>query len=162
MMGMKMKKYFTRHSLINQFIYSFGINIYDLAIKASSLWSLKAKKWSQGRKNNLNSLESWRKTTAEEVLWFHCASHGEYEQGLPLIQHIKEKNPQLKIALTFFSPSGYDAVKHNNPADWVGYIPIDLKSKMETFITTMNPSKVIFIKNDSEKATISLKEIQNG
>jgi 3-deoxy-D-manno-octulosonic-acid transferase len=99
----------------------------------------------KGRKN-------WRKNLAgkinnnERYIWFHCASLGEFEQGRPVIEEIKKQFPECKIALTFFSPSGYEIRKNYNLADIVAYLPIDTKKNAHDFILLLNPEKVFFIK----------------
>jgi len=131
-----------------QAIYTLGIWLYGKLILVASLWNKDARVWRQGRKRNLDSLKIFRQKNEGELVWIHCASHGEYEQGLPLIQMIKRKQPSVSIALTFFSPSGYNAVREKAPVDWIGYIPLDVKSTIGSFLTVLKPSKAIFVKNE--------------
>ena len=80
------------------------------------------------------------------IVWFHAASLGEFEQGKNVIQTYKEKNPTHKILLTFYSPSGYNNMKNNEIADWVFYIPHDRPKNAKLFIEHIKPIKVFFIK----------------
>ncbi len=81
-----------------------------------------------------------------EVIWVHAASLGEFEQGRPIIEAIKEKAPRTKVVLTFFSPSGYEVRKNYDLADVVCYLPADTSRNAKRFIGAINPSKVYFIK----------------
>lgn len=82
----------------------------------------------------------------EGCIWIHCASLGEFEQGRPVIEAIRLKWPDKKIALSFFSSSGYDIRKNYDQVDWVGFLPFDTKRDARIFIDTLKPSIVIFVK----------------
>ena len=82
----------------------------------------------------------------DKTIWFHCASLGEYEQGLPVFEEIRKDNPKRKIILSFFSPSGFEVRKNTPIADVVVYLPLDTKSNAETFIDLAHPELVIFVK----------------
>lgn len=82
----------------------------------------------------------------EPIVWFHCASVGEFEQGRPVIESYKKHNPSHKILLTFFSPSGYELRKNYPLADWVFYLPMDIKRNAASFLDAVKPSMAIFIK----------------
>ncbi len=84
----------------------------------------------------------------DKVIWAHCSSLGEYEQGLPVFKMLKEKYTDHKIILTFLSPSGYEVKKASSIADLVIYLPIDSNRNAEKFITTINPKLVVFVKNE--------------
>ena len=77
----------------------------------ASLWNPKAKKWVNGRKDIFASINYQLSTNNHQLIWMHCASLGEFEQGRPLLEELKMKNPDQKIVLTFFSPSGYEVMK---------------------------------------------------
>ena len=126
-------------------IYNIGIRIYILAIHLASLFNLKAKKWIEGRNNIFKKLTKIPKENID-IVWFHCASLGEYEQGKPIIKAYKLKFPKHRILLTFFSPSGFEIKKRSTLADWVFYLPADTKENAKKFINIINPKKVIFIK----------------
>ena len=126
-------------------LYNISIWIYLVAIHISALFNPKAKQWINGRKNIFKKLQ---KTTKEQnnIVWFHCASLGEFEQGKPIIEAYKVKYPKHKILLTFFSPSGFEIRKNTPLADYVFYLPADSKSNAKQFIQLVKPIKVIFIK----------------
>ncbi|MEC8853897.1 MAG: glycosyltransferase N-terminal domain-containing protein, partial [Bacteroidota bacterium] len=80
------------------------------------------------------------------IVLFHCASLGEFEQGRPIMEGYKHKYPTHKILLTFFSPSGFEIQKNYNEADWVFYLPADTPSNAKQFIEIVKPIKAIFVK----------------
>ncbi len=125
-----------------QYLYNLFIYLYLFAIKVTSLFNAKAKMWISGRK----SQEIRIKNKESEILWFHCASLGEFEQARPLIEKSKIQNPTSKIVLTFFSPSGYEIRKNYSGADYIFYLPMDTPSNARKFIEQINPQKVFFIK----------------
>jgi 3-deoxy-D-manno-octulosonic-acid transferase len=127
-------------------IYNIVIFFYSLSIKIASLFNNKAKLWVEGRTNIFNKLENAFKNNKNDVIWFHCASLGEFEQGRPIIEKIKEKYPHYKILITFFSPSGYEIRKNFNKADFVFYLPIDTAKNAKKFIEIVNPKIAFFIK----------------
>ena len=105
-----------------QFLYNISIRFYILAIRIASLFRPKAKLWIKGRKNIFQKLKAATENENNIVL-FHCASLGEFEQGRPIMEGYKHKYPTHKILLTFFSPSGFENQKNYNEADWVFYLP---------------------------------------
>lgn len=98
-----------------------------------------------GRKNWKSNLIQ-KISKQKEYIWIHSASLGEFEQGRPLIEKIKSENPNEKIILSFFSPSGYEIRKNYQFADIVCYLPFDTKKNAKDFINIINPKKVFFIK----------------
>lgn len=126
-------------------LYKTGIFIYSFAIKIASLFNEKAKQFIQGRKNWKSILESRIEKDARYI-WFHAASLGEFEQGRPVIEEIKNQFPEYKIILTFFSPSGYEIRKNYTGADIICYLPIDNKTNAKNFINLVKPEKAFFIK----------------
>ena len=86
------------------------------------------------------------KNPNSELAWFHCASLGEFEQGRPVMEKLKSKNSNIKILLTFFSPSGYEIRKNYAGADHVMYLPVDFSSNAKKFLDIVKPAKIIFIK----------------
>ncbi|HLW30098.1 MAG TPA: glycosyltransferase N-terminal domain-containing protein [Brumimicrobium sp.] len=124
-------------------LYSLGIYIYGLLMHIGALFHPKAKKWVNGRKyfwSNIPDLKD------KKVVWFHCASLGEYEQGKPIIEDWKKKFPNDFILITFFSPSGYENTKHNSLGDYTCYLPLDTKKNAKKFIQAFQPQVVFFIK----------------
>ena len=126
------------------FIYNLSIHFYWFIILFASLFNQKAKRFVKGRKHIWQELT---KIKEENLFWFHCASLGEFDQGLPLMFLIKDKDPSIKILVTFFSPSGMDNYrKRNHCADYVCYLPIDSKKNAKKFISSIEPKKIFFIK----------------
>jgi len=105
----------------------------------------KAYLFTSGRRGLIDKIRSEVDHSAE-IIWMHCASVGEFEQGRPLIEQYKRENPDKKILLTFFSPSGYELRKNYSQADWVYYLPVDIKSNAVDFLDAVNPSMALFIK----------------
>jgi len=105
----------------------------------------KAKKLWEGQKNIFENLKQKIDSNAQ-YLWFHAASLGEFEQGRPVIERMKAEKPNLKIVLTFYSPSGYEIRKNYAGADIVCYLPFDSKKNAQKFIKIVNPAQAIFIK----------------
>ncbi|HLP65779.1 MAG TPA: glycosyltransferase N-terminal domain-containing protein [Flavobacterium sp.] len=98
-----------------------------------------------GRKDVFPTLKS-KIVTNDKTIWFHAASLGEFEQGLPVMEQIKKQFPHHKIIVTFFSPSGYEVRKNNSIADVTVYLPLDTKSNAQKFIDAVHPELVFFIK----------------
>lgn len=125
-------------------LYSLGIRIYGAILWLAQFFNPKAKSWVVGRKNFWERLP---RIENQEVYWFHCASLGEFDQGLPLINKLKYNNPSIYILVTFFSPSGFENYhKRKNSADFVCYLPLDTKANAHKFIQHFKPAKVFFIK----------------
>lgn len=87
-----------------------------------------------------------KNTTTGPKVWFHCASLGEFEQGRPLLEQMKRDHPEYGIFITFFSPSGYEAMKNYDLADYIFYLPFDSSINAKKFIELLKPSMAIFIK----------------
>lgn len=126
-------------------IYNLAIQLYCLIIKAVSPFNIKAKQWVDGRKNLFTRLEQTLGKN-ERIAWFHSASLGEFEQGRPVIEAYKQRNPDVKILLTFFSPSGYEIRKNYAGADYIFYLPADTRHNAVRFIELAKPEVVFFIK----------------
>jgi 3-deoxy-D-manno-octulosonic-acid transferase len=127
------------------FIYNFIVLVAGFLLKIVALFSSKIKLFVDGRKSVFETLSSKIKSD-DKTIWFHAASLGEYEQGLPVIEKIKIKFPNHKIIITFFSPSGFEVRKSNTVADVTVYLPLDTKSNAAKFIQIVNPEMVFFIK----------------
>ena len=127
-------------------IYNLFVTCYWGAIYVASFFgNPKAKLWIEGRKNSFQNLRTQLKPEHHRI-WVHAASLGEFEQGRPLIEKIKEQHPEVQIFLTFFSPSGYEVRKNYCGADYIFYLPMDSKRNAQRFIDLVNPQKVLFIK----------------
>ncbi|KAF2329408.1 3-deoxy-D-manno-octulosonic acid transferase [Flavobacterium daemonense] len=127
------------------FLYNLVISIAGFFLKIVALFSPKIKLFVEGRKNVFSILEEKIKPE-DRTIWFHSASLGEYEQGLPVIEKIKGKYPTHKIIVTFFSPSGYEVRKNNTVADITIYLPLDSKSNAKKFLKLAHPELAFFIK----------------
>ncbi len=127
------------------FLYNLTIYIAGFFLRIVALFSPKIKLFVEGRKNVFSILEEKIKAS-DKTIWFHAASLGEYEQGLPVIEKIKEKHPSHKIIVTFFSPSGYEVRKNNTVADVTIYLPLDTKSNAKRFLKIVHPEFAFFIK----------------
>jgi 3-deoxy-D-manno-octulosonic-acid transferase len=127
------------------FFYNIVMQITGLLLKLITLFSSKIKLFVDGRKNVFAVLEQKIKAS-DRTIWFHAASLGEYEQGLPIIEKIKTKYPSHKIVITFFSPSGYEVRKNNVVADATVYLPLDTKRNACEFLKIVHPELVFFIK----------------
>lgn len=101
----------------------------------------------EGRSKTFFILEE-QLSAETKTFWFHSASLGEYEQGLPIFKQLRKENPDHKIVLTFFSPSGYEIRKNTDVADMVVYLPLDTKANAKRFIQLVNPELTIFVKYD--------------
>lgn len=128
-----------------QIIYSIFIYSYAFLIRVASFFNQKARLFVSGRKDWGRGLERRIERDARYI-WFHCASLGEFEQGRPLIEMIRENFKQYKIVLTFFSPSGYEMRKNYDGADIVMYLPLDTPANAKKFLDLVRPEKVFFVK----------------
>ena len=126
-------------------LYSIGIYLADFIIKIASLFNSKLKQGVVGRKNTFLKLEN-AITPQDKTFWFHCASLGEYEQGLPVFEALKAKHPNYKVVLSFFSPSGYEVRKNTKIADVVVYLPLDTTANAKQFLDFVNPDYILFVK----------------
>lgn len=127
-----------------RFIYTFGVRIYSIILGLVAPFIPKAKDWKQGRKNVWTTLPD---TKGKDVYWFHCASLGEFDQGLPVMNLLRAKYPEAFILVTFFSPSGFNHFhKRQHPADFVSYIPVDTKANATRFVNHFKPKATFFVK----------------
>lgn len=127
------------------FFYTLSLKFYQLAIFISSFFSKKAKQWIVGRQNIFERIEKSGVNQSKNI-WFHVASLGEFEQGLPVMEKIRNQFPEHKIVLTFFSPSGYEVRKKTKAADFVFYLPMDSPKNAQKFIKLIKPEKAFFVK----------------
>lgn len=126
-------------------IYNIGMFLYEKAIGVAALRNPKARCWRDGRRNIFEKLQQSIQPN-ETIVWVHAASLGEFEQGRPIIESIKAKRPDVKILLTFFSPSGYEIRKNYPGADYIFYMPIDRRRYVRRFLDIVKPEAAIFIK----------------
>lgn len=136
---------FVNKSLRMKFLYQLGINLAALLLPVSRFFSPKMKLFVDGRKQSFAVLRN-QIDNNQEYIWFHVASLGEYEQGLPVMEEIKAKYSEYKLLLTFFSPSGFEIRKNNKIADITIYLPLDTKQNVKRFLDLVQPKMVFFIK----------------
>lgn len=125
--------------------YNILTHIAGFHLNIIGLFNEKLKLGVKGRKASFGLLES-KLLDSDKTLWLHCASLGEYEQGLPVFEQVKTMHPKHKVVLTFFSPSGYEVKKNTPIADVVVYLPLDTSSNSKRFLDIVNPELVIFVK----------------
>ena len=126
-------------------LYNIGIFIFTAITHLIAPFNSKASLLVNGRRK-------WAEKIREKIMpedrriWIHCASLGEFEQGRPVVEAIKKKIPDMKIILTFFSPSGYEIRKNYPGADCIIYLPSDMPGNAKKFVSLVNPELVIFVK----------------
>lgn len=131
-----------RHKL-SYWFYQLLIPLYGLGIRLAAIGSPKARAWIRGRKNPRRRPASWKN---KKPVWFHAASTGEFEQGRPIIEHLRKKMPEVPILVTFFSPSGFHAAQKYADQLIIEYLPLDTHSKARKFIRKWQPILAVFIK----------------
>lgn len=127
-------------------LYNIFLLLYRIGVRVASLFGEKPKLWLRGRRGLLDKIAADLNSKNEKRIWVHCSSLGEFEQGRPLIEAIKEQYPTYKIVLTFFSPSGYEIRKNYAGADHVYYLPMDSHRNARRFIEMVNPAMAVFVK----------------
>ena len=126
-------------------LYNIAIWFYALAVRIVAFFNPKVRLMWQGEKMAFAHIES-KLTKGDRIVWVHAASLGEFEQGRPLIEKLKRENPEYKILLTFFSPSGYEVRKNYAGADVIAYLPLDTPRNARKFVELVKPEKVVFVK----------------
>ena len=126
-------------------LYNLGILIFSALAYLIAPFNSRASLWVRGRKKWAEKIADKIKP-GDRVIWMHCASLGEFEQGRPVIEAIRKELPGFKIVLTFFSPSGYEIRKNYAHADCISYLPSDTPGNAKKFIQLVNPGYVIFVK----------------
>ncbi len=128
------------------FLYRIFIGIYPIAAWILGFVNPKAKQWHTGRKEILTQIAAALASNTKPIIWMHCASLGEFEQGRPVLEGLQKQYPNYSILLTFFSPSGYEVHKNYAGADYVFYLPMDSAGNARKFLKITNPSIAIFVK----------------
>jgi 3-deoxy-D-manno-octulosonic-acid transferase len=127
-------------------IYTFLIRCYGVLLHVASWFHPKAKAWVLGRQQWEAKLRA-QIPVDRKVLWFHCASLGEFDQGLPLMKSMKEEDPNLFLLVSFFSPSGMEHYQKREPmVDAACYLPLDTLHNARTFVQIVQPVKAVFVK----------------
>lgn len=126
-------------------LYNLLLRIYFVLVLVASVSNSKAKKWIVGRCRLISRMRR-EIQPGTGIVWFHCASLGEFEQGRPIIEAYKLQHPEDKILLTFFSPSGYEVRKNYAGADYIYYLPLDTYFNAKRFVEIVQPKMAIFVK----------------
>ncbi len=126
-------------------LYSIGIVLYGLLLRLLPPFHAKARLMVKGRKDWYSKMKQ-TVDSSQKHIWFHFASLGEFEQGRPVLEAVKNYYLEHKIIVTFYSPSGYEIRKNTNLADYVFYLPYDTAKNARLFLDLVNPSFVLFTK----------------
>ena len=126
-------------------LYNIFVFLYLISAKIFAIFNPKARLWIAGRQNIFQKIKN-SEIAHNSIIWIHCASLGEFEQGRPIIEKLKATYPNHSILLTFFSPSGFEVRKDYEFADYVYYLPLDTKKNARQFISLVQPKLVVFIK----------------
>ncbi|MBK0402083.1 3-deoxy-D-manno-octulosonic acid transferase [Adhaeribacter sp. BT258] len=127
-------------------LYNLSIWFYWLFVRLAAPFHTKAKLMVKGRQNMWAELEAKLKGNTAPVAWFHCASLGEFEQGRPVIEAFAQQYPEYKIALSFFSPSGYEVRKNYAGAHYIFYLPKDSATNARKMVSLLRPKLAVFVK----------------
>jgi len=131
--------------------YHVFLFLYRTGIRLISPWNRKAKLWLEGRRGLFERMRAELATAAVKtgpVIWMHCASLGEFEQGRPVLEALRRKSPGCRIVLSFFSPSGYTTRKDYKGADCIFYLPLDSSRNARLFVELVKPDIVLWVKYD--------------
>ncbi|TVR42619.1 MAG: 3-deoxy-D-manno-octulosonic acid transferase, partial [Cryomorphaceae bacterium] len=128
-------------------LYRLGIALYGTAARFTSWWNPKARLWVSGRKNVIGNIER-ECSEKRPTIWMHCPSLGEFEQGRPLWEALRELYPEYRGVITFFSPSGFEVQKEYPHADHIFYLPEDTPGNAKRFVQALQPSLALFVKYD--------------
>lgn len=137
--------YFSPKYFWLRILYNILTHIADFHVQLIGKFNYKLGQGVKGRKETFSILKKSLSST-DNTIWFHCASLGEYEQGLPVFEEIKKLYPSHKIVLSFFSPSGYEVRKNAPIADCIVYLPMDTAKNAKAFLDIVNPELVVFVK----------------
>ena len=127
-------------------LYQLFLILYAIAFRIAALFNNKAKLGLRGRKNILSTIRSNNPASGQQVIWMHCASVGEFEQGRPVVESLKKCYPTITIVLTFFSASGYEAMKNYQGADQIYYLPLDSALNAKKMVDALKPTLVLWVK----------------
>ncbi len=128
------------------YLYKIFLWLYPWIARCISPFNVKAKQWVKGQNEVWDEVNRLAPTIQKPILWMHCASYGEFEQALPIIENLKSTYPQYQIWLTFFSPSGYEHRKKDAAVDFITYLPFDSAKNANRFLNLVQPKLIVFIK----------------
>ena len=126
-------------------MYNIIMYALQLGVAIASLFNEKVRKMWRGERESFHILKE-KVDPSAKYAWFHAASLGEFEQGRPIMERLRQEHPEYKILLTFYSPSGYEVRKNYDGADIICYMPIDTVSNARRFLRLVHPSVAFFIK----------------
>jgi 3-deoxy-D-manno-octulosonic-acid transferase len=126
--------------------YQISIFLLGVALRIAGLFNTKAREFVTGRRGIFQKIDTALSDNRDPIVWVHCASLGEFEQGRPVIEALKSEFPQHKIFLTFFSPSGFEVRKGYQKADYVFYLPLDTARNARRFVDRVKPRLALFVK----------------
>lgn len=128
-------------------LYRIFLLLYKGGIHLASIWNYKARLWISGRKNVFDLLKAASiESSGKKIIWMHCASLGEFEQGRPLLKKIKEQSPEGEFFISFFSPSGYEKLKKDNDYKYIFYLPMDSAAHAKKWLDIVKPHLVLWVK----------------
>lgn len=131
---------------MGKLFYLLFVGLYPFLARVLALFNPKAKKWIAGRQQIFTRLQQAFEHEKRPVIWMHCASLGEFEQGRPILEDLRVRYPGHAILLTFFSPSGYEVRKQYEGADYIFYLPMDSPAHARQFFNIVQPILVLFVK----------------
>ena len=127
-------------------VYDIVLRLYGLLLRLAAPFVPKAAAWVAGRRGLLAHIRRTIGADPAPRVWFHCASLGEFEQGRPLMEAYRQKHPDTKLVLTFFSPSGYEIRRNWPGADYIFYLPLDTRTNARAFLDVVQPRLAVFVK----------------
>lgn len=133
---------------VSLLIYRLFLWMYPAALKLVSPWNAKARRWLQGRAGIMEHIKAAMSGQQGRIVWMHCASLGEFEQGRPVLENLRSAYPHYNFVLTFFSPSGYEVAKNYKGADHVFYLPMDSRQHARQLCDVLDPALALWVKYD--------------
>jgi 3-deoxy-D-manno-octulosonic-acid transferase len=131
---------------LGKIVYDIFLKAFALVFKIAALFNIKARLGVQGRKCVFSEIEANASSYNKQLIWMHCASLGEFEQGRPVLESLRQQYPLVTIVITFFSASGYEVMKNYKVADHIYYLPMDNSSNARRMIDALNPTLVLWVK----------------
>ncbi len=128
---------------LTELLYASLLRFVKLALRFAGVFHSKTRLKMKGEKNWKNTV---LRDQSKPLIWFHCASLGEFEQGRPVMERFRKQHPDWQILLTFFSPSGYEIRKNYEGADIICYLPFDLPREVNAFLDLYQPRLAVFVK----------------
>lgn len=128
-----------------RFLYNSVIHLVSILLGIPAIFNPKIRLFVAGRKSVWSYLENYRNPT-KKLIWLHAASLGEFEQGLPILEHLQVQHSDFQLLVTFFSPSGYEVKKGKIPGIGMCYLPLDTASNVRRFLKLTHPSLALFVK----------------